>query len=269
MKLFRSNRSKKAMNVFTVRDNENCHSGKSIVYIINKIKMDSLEKYVCKHFKKILCATSYQNYHYFLMYNSWKALFLENAEIAFEKQQYLHAFKSIIKDFPELEVSVYEYLLDGCIADSFDCNLRNEINISDDILIPLSHIERSCGTYFSYIREDYKEILESTTTFDDFYAVAAVLNNEFDIPEAALQPIVDETISETIDAWLSKELNYENFESLIGFFQHREAYEAFMDNIYELFTVHGLSLYCFLIKAVGPRPEILEHEYFCYEFIDR
>lgn len=227
---------------------------------------DQLEDFVLDNFHSILIKTHSYQFHHFKKFESWRELFVTESQKIFEAQTDFCDFEDIIKNFPELEADVYAFLLDDIIHSEPEYELRSQISIAEDLLIPMAHMESYCGVYFPQVRALYKEIIESTISYHDFHAVIAALEIYYDIPTKELEAIVKENIDKEIELWLENKGKEDDFYTLIEFFYSSEAYDCFMKKLYDIFAVHGLDLYKFLIEKIGPKAEILEHEYDCYEF---
>ena len=245
----------------------------SISGVIDTARIEDLEELVIRNFDDILNCSDYDEYHYFTMYKSWKSLFLKHYSDVFEELRDCcddyNAIEAIIENFPELESEVYRFLLNSCLNSSLNDFLRNQIDIPRDILYPMLYMERYSGVKFPEIHEKISEIIDAATTYYEFFSIISFYRNELEIPDDVLDPIVTHFLEEDIKKWTSGQAKTEDFDSLPELFRSCEAYELFMDNLCEIFSIYGLQLYAYLVKNVGPIPEILAREYYCYEFCDK
>ena len=238
----------------------------NISSVILSTPSNYLENFVIDHFDSILKNSDSYEYHRFNKFPSWKKMFVEKSTMIFEMQENFCDFENIIYAFPELEADVYTYLLNDIINSKPGDELHDQICIAEDLLIPMAHMENYCGVFFPQIRKFYKEIIDTTTTIHDFYAVVAALEIYFDIPTEELNEIIDNYIKDEINLWLSQKVDTGDFCSLLYFFYSSNAYDTFMKKLYDIFAMQGLDLYKFLIEEIGTKAEILEYEYDCYQF---
>lgn len=234
--------------------------------VISSVPSNYLENFVIDNYDSILKNSDSYEYYRFKRFPSWKKMFVEKSKMIFEMQENFCDFENIIEEFPELEADVYTYLLDDILNSNPGYELRDQINIAEDLLIPMAHMESYCGVFFPQVRKFYRQIINTTTTIHDFYAVIAALEIYFDIPTEELNDIVDNYIKDEINLWLSQKVDTGDFCALLCFFYSSNAYDTFMKKLYDIFAMQGLDLYKFLIENIGPNVEILEHEYDCYEF---
>lgn len=244
------------------------HKNDSIFDVINSTRIEDLEELVIRNFSEILHCSTCDEYHYFLMYKSWKSLFIKHSLEVFEELADFEDFETLVNYFPELESDVYRFLLNGCINNSFSKYLRNQIYIPTDILFPMVYMERYYGIKFPEIHEKVEEIIDSATTYSEFYAIISFFENELDIPNEVLKPIVDKFLNEDIERWTSGKATSDDFSYLPDFFRSREAYDHFMNELCIIFSIYGLNLYTYLVKHIGPLPEIISREHYCYEFCE-
>lgn len=238
----------------------------TISEVISNTRVEDLEELVIRNFKDILNVSKSNEYYNFTMYQSWRELFCSFSAEVFEDLVNYYEFEEIIKNFPELEADVYTFLINGIINSEIDYDLLSQINIAEDLLIPMSHMESYRGVFFPQIRDSFRVILNETTTITDFYAIASALEIYYDISPEVLKEILDNYINDEINFWLSAKVDPSDFDSLINLFYHGDAYDSFMERLYEILPIHGMDLYAFLIKKIGPEHEILESQFFCYEF---
>lgn len=234
--------------------------------VISHARIEDLEKLVIRNFDAIFDASSYNEYHYFTMHKSWKMLFIQRSSELFKKLQDYCEFEAIVENFPELEADVYRFLLNGCLNDSIGEELREQINISYDVLYPMIHMERYSVVTFPEIRQKFREIIAATTTYSEFFATVSFFENEIEIPEKLLNPIVTELLNSDINVWLDGQLNEEDFYAINEFFHSSEAYDIFMSKLCELLSIYGMDLYTHVIKNFGPISEVVAREYCCHEF---
>lgn len=241
----------------------------TISEVINNARIEDLEVLVIKNFEDILGASASDEYHYFTMYKSWKMLFIKYSSELFEELECYYEFEDILENFPELEADVYRFLLNGCLTSSINDYLRDQIYITNDILYPMLYMERYSGVKFPEIHEKIMEIIDAATTYSEFYSIISFYRNELEIPDDVLDPIVTHFLEKDIEKWTSGQAQTEDFDSLPELFQYREAYELFMNSLCKIFRIYGLNLYVYLVKHIGPLPEILAREYCCYEFCEK
>lgn len=266
-KIFKAARPKKIVGKSIYRKTH------SISSVISTSRIEDLEELVLRNFEDILNYSDYDEYHYFTMYKSWRTLFVKHSVEVLDDLKTCGdcfcAFEEIIENFPELESEVYNFLLKSCLDGSINEYLRNQINIPDDILYPMLYLERYSNIKFALMHEKIIEIIDEATTYSEFFAIISFYKNELEVPADIIDPIVTKFISDDVARWTAGEASIEDFPAITELFQSREAYELFMENLCEIFSIYGLSLYAYLVKHVGPIHEIIARERCCYEFCDR
>ena len=232
--------------------------------VISHARIEDLEELVIRNFDAILNASNYSEYHYFTMYKSWKNLFIKHSSELFTKLKHHCYFEAIIENFPELEADVYRFLLNGYLNDSLNEDLRKQLSIPYDILFPMIYMERYSVVVFPELREKFKEIIATAISYSEFFAIISFFENEVEIPEKLLKPIVTEFLNSDMSVWLDEQLD--DFCSINELFYSAEAYDIFMSNLCELLSIYGMDLYTYVIQTFGPIPEVVAREHCCHEF---
>lgn len=117
------------------------------------------------------------------------------------------------------------------------------------------------------------------STFSEMYAIADFLVEEFDVSTSMIDEIItDKTniLTSYLIELFSKPHNIndafseapELIETLTNFFCSSKAYYQFMDNLPYLFDRCGIVLYAVLITILGPIPELIKYESYCYNHFD-
>lgn len=241
------------------------HDGMGIREVVHKLSyLGNLRNFVIKNFNNILKNSFPDEFRFFSMFEEWKRLFLENADVVFEQIEDKYEFESTIQIFPELAHDGYLYLLNAVLNNSKD--YPSTLSLPHDILVPMSAIERISEYRFNIIREKVYEILDATLNYEDFYDTIYVLENYFNIPSEILKTAVEKLMEKEILLWISEDRDANDTDILVEFFYSEEAYNLFKDNLRKILHIHGISLYANLIKVVGPDPEIIEAQYCCPEY---
>lgn len=238
-----------------------------------------LEDSVAANFENIFFDHNVEDYKYLRLYPSWMKLLAENLEtIMISYLHNLKEYKKLIELFPEFSAQIYEFLLDEYIhKDDFDDkDVGKEIDIIDDVLIPMSDLERYQGYYFPIIRQIGVEILDACDTYAEMWDILWALENYFDIPRKQYKEIINSHFEDFVYSYSRHNsaincepaiYNLDDFGILNEFIRDQKAYWYFMDCLPRLIIDSGLDLYTILIKLLGPVKEVVDLHDYCAEFI--
>lgn len=244
-----------------------------------------LENAIASNFDKILPHRTSNELRYFKIYPDLYKLFLEK----FDDVKYFFAdngsyadFKTIIEIFPELAPEIYEFLLQEFLdKDIISSSIVNSLNIADDILIPMSDIERYQDQvyhhHFDIVRENIIEILYMVDYYDELWDVIQVFEQYFDIPRKYFDDFVNEQIKEEIDSTFKvhnfmptydNELcDYEESDMLYDIFMDSQAYNLIMNELPSIMAKSGLGMYQVFANVLGRNKELEKAHDFCPELI--
>lgn len=238
-----------------------------------------LEDAVCADFDNIFKNRSVDDFRYIRLYPRWMNLLAEKLDdvfiYCFTK---LSDFKKFIKLFPEFTYEVYEFMINEYIYGSdYDTDgIKDELNIVDDVIIPISDLERYQGYHFSSIREKGVAILDTCDSYSEMWDIIWAFETYLEVPREYYHDYLTFYFYEFVDSF--DEHYYainntpaiygsEDFETLKGFIKDAEAYWYLMDKAPKLVMENGLDFYTMLIKVIGPVKEIIDLHDFCAEFI--
>lgn len=242
--------------------------------IIACMDPDYLEDAVLYDFDKIIPHRKADEYRYFRMYPSWISLFGEKLhEIMCNHIEHFCDFKKIIEYFPEYVVDVYEFLIESYIM--LD-NITQEMDIIEDVLIPIADLERYQNHYFPVIRKRALELLEASESYTVMWDMLQVFEQYYDMPRKIFNDYLEQSFVDLIINFNEKDwvrhncaviYGEEDYHILSEAFKDRETYEFFMNNLPRLIIDNGLDLYTMLIKILGPNKEVLALHDYCAQFM--
>lgn len=239
-----------------------------------------LEDSVAFNFSEIIKHRSVDEFRFFRLYKSWMDLVGQNLEDILYSFSSFNEFKTFLSHFPEHAEAIYEFLLDKYLHEIQDENTKeqsefvNEVSIVDDLLIPMSDLERYQAYHFSFVRKRSVEILDCSKDYAELWCILQTFEAYFDMPREYfeeyvkddIETFIQDTEAEGISSgkWLYYDV--EDMEMFSEFFMDEEAYYIFMDNLKELLNDCGFALYSTLIKIIGPVKELTDLYGECAEF---
>ncbi len=252
-----------------------------ILFLMNNVPKELLENIVITNFDNIIKDASAEDLQYFSTYDSWRVLIEKYFEDFMELlDRKYDNFILFIRTFPEYSNKAYEYMLSMILKEEpagykFFSNSKNKFNLINDVLEPMSCIERYTGYFFKIIRDNVRNILNWPSTYSEMYAIADFLVEEFNVSANMTDEIIaDKTnilISYLIELFSKPHSINDAFleapelvEILTNFFCSNKAYYQFMDNLPYLLDSCGIVLYAILITILGPIPELTKYESLCY-----
>ena len=237
-----------------------------------------LEDAVCSEFDNIFKNRKIDDFKYLRLYPSWMSLLAKKLDdifiYCFKK---MSDFKKFIKFFPEFTYEVYEFLINEYIYGSdYDDGIEDKIDIVNDVIIPISDLERYQSYHFSSIREKDLYILDTCDSYSEMWDIIWAFETYLGIPREHYHDYLVFCFDEFVDSF--DEHHYamnsfpaiydsDDFEVLKEFIRDAEAYWYLMDKAPKLIMENGLDLYTMLIKVIGPIKEIIDLHDFCSEFI--
>lgn len=256
-----------------------------IRFLMNNVPKGLLENIIITNFDNIIKDASAEDLQYFSTYDSWRALIEKYFEDFMELlDRKYDNFILFIKTFPEYSNKAYEYMLSMILKEepagyNFFSNSKSKFDLINDVLEPMSCIEKYTGYFFNIIRDNVRSIMSWPSTFSEMYAIADFLVEEFDVSTSMIDEIItDKTniLTSYLIELFSKPHNIndafseapELIETLTNFFCSSKAYYQFMDNLPYLLDRCGIVLYAILITILGPIPELTKYESLCYNHFD-
>ena len=219
------------------------------------------------------------DFRYLRQFPSWVSLFGEKLEeIMYQHLEHLSDFKKILEYFPEFTTDVYEFLIETYIHKETACfdSLPDEINIIDDILIPISDLEKYQNYHFNVIRDRAIEMMDAAETYTEMWDILWAYETYFDMPREQFNEFIQEIFQDFVNSYdeydsvISKIpviYTCEDYAMLSDFFRDAEGYWYFMDHLPILITSSGLDMYTMMIKILGPVKEVLALHDYCAEFL--
>lgn len=173
----------------------------------------------------------------------------------------------MIEYFPELADMVYEYMFKVVVVDGDD---ENNIELINDVLIPMADLETYQNCYFKCVREKYEEILRyvAASSYTDLFEAYEVLSEGFGVSKELMDLVVENIIDGQLVEWKFDGNRVIDEYDLRDFFVFPYAYEVFMNNLPELLHNKGLRLYATLVSVLGLCGEVVQHQECCYEYDD-
>lgn len=236
-----------------------------------------LEDAVAYDFDKIMLHRSADDFRYLRQFPRWISLFGEKLDDIMFGLEQVKDFKKIITYFPEYIQDVYEFLIDSYInKDDYLDDVGDEIDIINDILIPMSDLEKYQNYHFSVIRKRSLEILDAADTYAEMWDILWAYETYFDMPRNHFEEYIQESFMDFVKGYNEYDLavkntpvifHSEDYEILSDFMKDAEAYWYLMDSLPWLISQSGLDMYIMMIKTLGPVKEILDLHDYCVEFI--
>lgn len=252
--------------------------------IINCMDPKYLEDAVDSNFDKIILSRKSDELRFFKMYHSWHKIFLQHFNeilVHFAEEGSYADFQNIINYYPELAPDVYEFLLKEYIWD-FGSPVGKALDVINDVLIPMSDIERYQDQVyhhrFDIVREFAEDIISATNYYSEMWDLFQVFEQYFDISREYFSDIIHEQI-ETEILYTFKKSNfvptydcdspfiYEECETIVDIFKDRESYELVMNELPKIMAKGGLGIYQVFTTVLGNNAEVEDARTFCPEFI--
>lgn len=180
---------------------------------------------------------------------------------------FFNDFELMREYFPEIADMVYEYMFKVVVIDG---GVLYNINLIDEVLIPMADLETYQNCYFNCIREKYEEILrhEAVFSYKHLFDVYEVLSERFGVSKDLMDLVIENIIDCQLVEWKFDGNRQIDKEELENFFVFPYAYEVFMNNLPELLHNKGLKLYATLISLRGLCDEVVRYQKCCYEYDD-
>lgn len=237
---------------------------------------------VCLEFDNIFCNRKFEDYRYLRLYPRWMNLLAGELDtVLYHYVEKLEDCKKLIQYFPEFASHIYEFLIDEYICNQSipgDCSVGDEIDIVNDVIIPISDLERYQCYHFSSIRKRELEILDICDSYSEMWDIIWAFETYLDIPREHFQEYLVSCFQgfiEGYDEHYYAEKNTpaiygsEDFEALKHFIRDAEAYWYLMDRAPNLIMENGLDFYTMLVKVLGPAKEVLDLHDYCSEFVSK